>query len=524
MHRASVRRTAVCLAALPLFAPELGAQLSTTSERTAALERGRTIYTSGRSPRSLALEARIVGGELVPAFAFPCIQCHLQDGSGATEGGRIVPSLTPAALARSRARRGGDEPARPAYDLLGLARAIQEGLDPAGRELGLAMPRYALDPRDLADLLAYLAVLGEEPAPGCDAERVRIGTLLPLGGPRAERGRALARLLAGAFATWNEAGGIHGRRLELVAADAGSSLAEAQDAVRALLEEAGGVLCVVAPSELGAHPELLAGLDARGVPVVGPLCVAPDAPEPGGTFWLLASLADQGRAAACFIAADDAHARVACIGDGSEGATRMADALAAELAASGIEPLAGELAELAARRPDWLVCLGERGWVQRALAELPHSAGRPRLVLASVLLGGAPEVAGFRFDLVAPAVGPGWSAGGERFEALRARLAPESKDADAELAAWRAAYAAAELLAQGLRACGREPSRARLIAELARVRRLETGVLPPLSFGPAQRAGTRASLIVAHDEHGALLSVQLVEPARAAERMLEVGR
>lgn len=494
------------------------------SDSALAVERGRGIYATGRSPRALSLEARIVGGERVPALAFPCIQCHLPDGSGAAEGGRIVPPITREALARPRARRDGAELARPGYDALGLARAIEQGLDPDGRELDLAMPRYALDPRDLADLLAYLDVLGDEPAPGCDAERVRVGTLLPLSGARAGRGRALVRVLESAFATWNAAGGIHGRRLELVAADAGSTLAEAQAAARALLEEAGGVLCLVAPSELGTHPALLAELDARGVPVVGPLCVAPDKPEPGGIFWLLASLADQGRAVAGSVAASGAPHGVAWIGDGSEGAQCMADALSGELSALGIEPLAGDLAELAARRPDWLVCFGERSWVERSLAELSSSAWRPRLVLASVLLAGAPRADGFAFDLVAPAVGPGWSAGEERFEALRARLATELQDGDQDLAAWRAAYAAAELLVQGLRASGREPSRARLCAELARVRRLETGALPPLTFGPALRTGTRASLIVSHDERGALVSVQLVEPAQAAERRLEAVR
>jgi len=500
--RALARMLGACL--LLAYASSSG-----SAQAPEAVERGRALYTLGTSAGDRAVTARIFGGERVPAATLPCVQCHRPDGSGGVEGGRGVPRLTRATLAMPRESRGGGERARPAYDRDTLARAIRDGKDAAGRAFDELMPRYEMDERDLADLLAYLAVLGDEPAPGCDERRVRVATLLPLSGADAARGAALRLVLEAALARWNEAGGLHGRALELVAADCGSTSAAARAAAEALL--AGGVLCFLAPAGPGSEPALLRELAARGVPVVGPLGITPEATDPGPVFWLLASFADQGRARARHLAA--AGGRCGFLDDGTPAARALRAACERELGEA--HTARGERSELVALRPERLVCLGSAAWLERELAALSTTDWRPRLALASVLLDGSPRLAGFAVDLVAPALGPGWSAGGERFDALLAELAPRLPEAGAGAPLLRAAYAATELLAHGLRAAGRDLSRERLTAALSEVRRLETGVMPPLTFGRTLRVGTHASVVVSYAADGALDDVRLVEPAPA---------
>jgi ABC-type branched-subunit amino acid transport system substrate-binding protein len=59
------------------------------------------------------------------------------------------------------------------------------------------------------------------------------------------------------------------------------------------------------------------------------------------------------------------------------------------------------------------------------------------------------------------------------------------------------AYAATELLAEGLRRAGRRLSRARLTGALETLYEFETGVVPPITFTANRRVGTRGAYILA---------------------------
>ncbi|MDH5578648.1 MAG: ABC transporter substrate-binding protein, partial [Betaproteobacteria bacterium] len=89
-------------------------------------------------------------------------------------------------------------------------------------------------------------------------------------------------------------------------------------------------------------------------------------------------------------------------------------------------------------------------------------------------------------------------AGGP-FEAFRARHAlPPSG-----VATQAAAYAAAALLAEGVRRSGRAVSRERLVASLEALRAFRTYASPPLSYGPDRRVGALGGHIVALEADGA---------------------
>ncbi len=54
----------------------------------------------------------------------------------------------------------------PAFDASGVARALSEGLDPAGTRIDKNMPVYTLSEADTADLIAYLQTPGDRLGPG----------------------------------------------------------------------------------------------------------------------------------------------------------------------------------------------------------------------------------------------------------------------------------------------------------------------------------------------------------------------
>ena len=90
-----------------------------------------------------------------------CQSCHGRSGMGADRGRPDpAPLAGPLLFAPDAQRR------RPAYDEGTLARALRDGIDPAGRSLDPLMPRYRLGDGDVAALAAYLRQLGAAPSPG----------------------------------------------------------------------------------------------------------------------------------------------------------------------------------------------------------------------------------------------------------------------------------------------------------------------------------------------------------------------
>ena len=60
-----------------------------------------------------------------------------------------------------------------------------------------------------------------------------------------------------------------------------------------------------------------------------------------------------------------------------------------------------------------------------------------------------------------------------------------------------AALASARVLIEGLQRGGRDLTRAKFVAALAALQNFETGLMPPISFGPNRRTGVRGAHVVA---------------------------
>ena len=128
-----------------------------------------------------------------------------------------------------------------------------------------------------AAVLAALAALGaagtaaaQPPAaPGVTAERVLFGQSAAFNGPAAELGRGMRLGIEAAFSEVNEAGGVHGRRLELLSLDDGYEPEGAIGNTRRLIEDE-GVFALIGgvgtPTSRSAVPVAA----EAGVPYVAP--------------------------------------------------------------------------------------------------------------------------------------------------------------------------------------------------------------------------------------------------------------
>ena len=126
---------------------------------TPAEVRGRVIYTTGQSASGEPVAYRLLGAgdDVLLAKGVYCATCHGLDGKGGREGNMLAPDITLAALTGEAALAKRN---RAAYTEALLARAITEGTDASGHQLGSLMPRWALSTSELQDLLAYMKRLG----------------------------------------------------------------------------------------------------------------------------------------------------------------------------------------------------------------------------------------------------------------------------------------------------------------------------------------------------------------------------
>jgi len=134
---------------------------------------GQRLYSEGRDLSGQPLRATVQGDVPLLGTHVTCRSCHGRSGMGTIEGGRIpAPLAGPLLFAPNEQRR------RPAYTADTLARALRDGIDPAGRPIDPLMPRYQLGGRDLEALVAFLRQLGAARSPGVAPGHLRIATVI----------------------------------------------------------------------------------------------------------------------------------------------------------------------------------------------------------------------------------------------------------------------------------------------------------------------------------------------------------
>jgi ABC-type branched-subunit amino acid transport system substrate-binding protein len=116
---------------------------------------------------------------------------------------------------------------------------------------------------------ALVAAAAQAQVPGVSATTVRIGQSTPLTGSNAELGNDIRNGALAYFRKVNDAGGVHGRRIELVTLDDGNQVPRAEANTKKLVEEEPVFALFGYPSATLSRPAL-PFVEKHHVPFIGP--------------------------------------------------------------------------------------------------------------------------------------------------------------------------------------------------------------------------------------------------------------
>lgn len=493
------------------------ASLAAASPLSPQEKRGRHLYVKTESPSGGTIAASI-GKDLMeaPGAAMPCAGCHGPDGLGRPESGVIPTNVTWEHLTKPYGVKHESGREHPPYTEETLARAIAEGIDPAGNRLDPSMPIYLLSKQDMADLIAYMKLLGSLSDPGVSPAAIRIGTLLPSSGRLAEAGAAMRAAVEAYFGEVNERGGLYGRRLELAAAEYGEERFAPVAAAQKLIEE-GEVFALAAGVVAGAEGEIAALVEAEGVPLIGPLTPVPQAAGSLNTFtfYVLPGPADQARALVDHAAETEKRPVAAVLYDSAETPPDLIEAVREQLQKHALPEVryigfgrgaldaSRTVKELQRAGVDAVFFFGGPDTLKSVLAEADRVRWLPQVLIAGAqsakeLFDMPPSFNG-KILLSSPtAPSDLYGQGAVEF----ARLAERHRLPAHHTAAQLGAYAAARILVEGLQRGGRELTREKLVKAIEGLYRFETGVTPPISYAPNRRVGALGAYVMTVDLAG----------------------
>jgi ABC-type branched-subunit amino acid transport system substrate-binding protein len=492
----------------------------TAAELTDAEARGKLIYTKGESESNRVIWAASSASE-APSSAsiLPCIQCHGENARGI---GVVSPAINWAVLIDPDGHEHLKRAHGP-YDEASLVRTIRNGVDPAGNDFEVTMPRYTMADEDMADLVAYLKVIGLEEDPAIAGGRIRVGTVLPMDGQHEGLGKAMRDTIEAVFSEVNAAGGVHGRELELVVGGWGGNQDPEIWAAHDLVAKE-PVIAMISPYVPNYDGELEALAADNELPVVGPYTVLPPAAsrEKEGdderdkqyTFYLTAGLALQAEAlveaAAVLTPPQDAtlailHPRVQFFDEIAEAARIRAESLGFRSVAVSVFEYSGFDADRSAATfgesgVDTVLLLGNSQELGDLAREAEARNWQPYLLapglLAEPRIFELPESFSYRVLLSYASLPTDYSmAGAEEFERLHEKYRFGYEYDVAQVSA----FTAAKVLVAGLENAGRRLTREALVLGLEKLDEFHPGLTPPLSYGPFRRIGSLGAHIVRVD-------------------------
>ena len=480
------------------------------------LERqGKQIYLRGESDSGAAVHAILGDPPMqVSAKMLPCVNCHGYDGGGIPEGGLTPSNIVWSALTKrygtihATGRRHGP------YDEDSLKRALTMGIDPSQNTLGVGMPKYRMIDSDLESLIAYLKRIEDDRDPGVTESTVTLATILPLEGPQAHLGREIRDVLNARLEDLNNEGGIYNRKIELRVVGAVGTPAEGIARLRALLDSE-EIFALVAP--LLPHGEaLLAALaDEREIPVIASLGRSPDNRDGPSRylFYLSSAPSVQARALAdrCVEQLVGVEQQTAAlITRQGEPFEELSHAIAAQCRKRGIDlhviaPYSADA--FAPERLAWeqlqsraLFFIGPDADCARVLHEIGKMGQVPDVFLMGTFLGkqifNCPRVFQGKLSAVFPnSPSSRTKSAATEYRAFLDRHKFSAPSSPARLAA----YCATNVLFEALDASGRDLRREHLIRKLEGFWEYETGLSPPVTFGPNRRVGAYGAYVVSVD-------------------------
>jgi len=501
---------ALCLA---LLAPALVTPAD-VSALTASEERGKKIYFTGRGGE--AITAYLGEGEHqleLPGEAAVCGSCHGHDGTGRPESGVRPTNITWKYLARSYGHVHARGVEHPSFDEESLVSYLRTGLYPGGRRGDSSMPVYEMSERDLDDLVSYLKRVGQILDPGLSETAIRIGTIVPAEGPLGEIGAVIGSVIEAHFREVNAAGGIYGRRLELVVHKLAKDDESAAETVGRWLAE-DPPFAFVSPFTPHTDFEVQSALSGNEIPVIGPFTLYSIRSFLSNryVFYLYPDLGEQLEALVQFAATrlELSEPRLAVIYPDERALTDViaivekagrqqgwgelrrepfpvgrfdAGSSAQTLQDAGIDVVISLGVEQELRA--FLTAAAERGWSPHVLASGALSG--------SGLLEETPEAFGPRLHLAYPTLPQDrkpWAV------KVVSRILERNELARGHIQATISAYSSVTVLVEALRRAGRGLGRRELTAELEGFYEFDTGLTPPITFTSNRRIGAKGAYVL----------------------------
>src|SRR6185436_11118211 len=286
------------LIAVTLFVSTVAADQTTPQSQesrplTPAERRGRAIYLRGETASKKPLTA-MVGDLEVPASTINCAGCHGRRGEGKAEGGVVAGNLTWTNLTKSYGHTHPNGRKHGPFTESSFTTAVVRGVDPAGNELAVAMPRYRMSIEDMNDLLAYIKRLEFDRDPGLTAESIDVGVPLPTNTALAGLGQAVRQVISAYFEELNARGGIYNRKIKTHFTEAGADMSTS---LRNLNSQ-NQIFAFIGGVSAGADKEIAALAREEEIPFVGPATLLPQVEQPPNryVFYLLPGMSEQATA------------------------------------------------------------------------------------------------------------------------------------------------------------------------------------------------------------------------------------
>jgi ABC-type branched-subunit amino acid transport system substrate-binding protein len=498
------------LCILCLFVAEAAGQDSLELRQS----RGRQIYTQGTSRSGKDVLAYIGDASLeVPASTIPCAGCHGFDGRGKPEGGVNPSNVTWEFLTKPYGLKHASGRQHPPYTERALELAITRGVDPGGNKLLQVMPRYVMSREDLADLVAYLQLIGKEQAPGVTENKIVIGTLVPASGYLAEMGQVITAATKAVFAELNSQGGIYGRQLELQVIETPDGGLPMRDKVEPVLQ-AQQVFAMSAAMLVNTEKEIVPLFSKYETPLIGPISLYPQTgfPLTRQVFYVSPGMDDLSRALISFIAQkpEFKSSNWAVISHRSDLTADIIEAIKKKLAPNSptvVEYAMGAFDEaetIKRTRPaEVIFFLGPAADALSFMIEAEKLNWFPTILAPGGIIGSGVFEAPKGFDRkmffsVPTAPEHQTPEGWKEYQALVAKYKLPSYLRVSQ----GYAIVAAKILIEGLKRVGNDLSRERFIQEIEKLHEYPTGLMPAVTYGPNRRRGSTGAHIVTADLKG----------------------
>jgi len=504
---------AICLIVLSIA---FGSHTATAQQPLTAQEiRGKQIYLQGTSPSRKDILAYVGDASLeVPGNVMACANCHGLAGQGKVEGGINPSNVTWEALTKPYGVTHVNGRKHPAYTPRALELAITRGLDPAGNKLLYAMPRYQMSKEDLDDLVVYLKRLGTDVDPGISESKIVIGMAFPGAGPLGELSQAVRDVTAAAFAETNAQGGVYNRQLELKTIAADAKAVSRADIEKLIRDEK--VFALTGVVIAGVEKEIVPLLAEQEVPLIGPLTLDPKIGSPLNRqiFYVLDGTAGQARALISFMAKrpESKPLTMAVVHSGGDLAASVIEAVRDQsqkeklTAPQVVGYTSGSFApgemvvQLKRENVTAVFFMGSAEELLSLMKEAANANWFPQIFMQSGTAGPTLFDAPAGFDgkvfCTFPSTPSDQSDEGiKEFVALREKYKLPQK----HLAAQVSAYSSAKILIEALKRVGKDLSRERLIQTLEGFYNYQTGLTPPITYGPNRRIGARGAYVVMFD-------------------------